>query len=354
MSKETLEYLNFHTLIGNTAARGTAWHYRAEYQGAESNHYDGPVPVTDVERRLFDWTAVSQPVAVQVPADIMTATHVDEDGRPARWQILTDKQAITRSDNHHVMGIFSDGYAMHQYKTWLLQTVANILDDDLSISSAGLLRDGAVAWVEVSVPETLKTPEGLDFRPNLLATTSFDGSIATTYKRTITATVCDNTLSAALGEKGHTYKVRHSRYSHARIAKARQALDVVHTMAEDFTAQVAHLARIQVTPRAWARFLDEAVPLTGDKGKPLAGRALTLAENKREGINAMYRHDLRAAPWQGTALGVVQAVNTYDHHATTIRGATRPERNMLRTITGGFDRSITNTLGMLNKALQTT
>ena len=49
--------------------------------------------------------------------------------------------------------------------------MANILDDDLSISSAGLLRGGAVAWVEVSVPESITTPEGVVFRPNLLATT---------------------------------------------------------------------------------------------------------------------------------------------------------------------------------------
>jgi len=57
------------------------------------------------------------------------------------------------------MGVFTDGYVMHPYEEWLLTTVANILDDDLSISSAGLLREGAVAWVEVSVPEAVTTPE---------------------------------------------------------------------------------------------------------------------------------------------------------------------------------------------------
>jgi len=51
------------------------------------------------------------------------------------------------------------------------------LDDNLSISSAGLLRN-RVAWVEVSVPDNITTPEGVVFRPNPLATTSFDGSLA--------------------------------------------------------------------------------------------------------------------------------------------------------------------------------
>ncbi len=50
-------------------------------------------------------------------------------------------------------------------------------------------------------PTTITTPEGVEFRPNLLATTSFDGSIATTFKRTVTATVCDNTRELALAEK---------------------------------------------------------------------------------------------------------------------------------------------------------
>jgi len=86
-------------------------------------------------------------------------------GKPVRWVAVEDRQAICRSDadNGKVMGIFAPGYTMHQYREWLLTTVANILDDDLSISSAGLLRGGAVAWVEVSVPESITTPEGVTF-----------------------------------------------------------------------------------------------------------------------------------------------------------------------------------------------
>ena len=48
MSRETLQHLNTNTLIGNTDHRGTAWHYRAEHQGDEPNHYPGPIPIADV------------------------------------------------------------------------------------------------------------------------------------------------------------------------------------------------------------------------------------------------------------------------------------------------------------------
>ena len=122
MSNETLQHLNIHTLIGNTDQRGTAWHYRAEHQGEESNHYPGPIPVGDVERRLFHWDAVSRRVGVEVTADIATMTHLDDEGVPMRWQVIEDKQAICRDDTEHLMGIFTPGYQMHQYREWLLTT----------------------------------------------------------------------------------------------------------------------------------------------------------------------------------------------------------------------------------------
>jgi phage/plasmid-like protein (TIGR03299 family) len=341
MSKETLEHLNTNTLIGNTTQRGTAWHYRAQHQGDESNHYPAAIPLPDVQRRLFHWTAQSRRIAVEIPADLGAMTHLTPDGSPAAWAVVDGRQAIARSDraDGHVMGIFATGYQMHQYVQWLLTTVADILDDDLAISSAGLLRDGAIAWVEVSVPDSITTPEGVTFRPNLLATTSFDGSIATTFKRTITDTVCDNTRDLALAEKGQHYKIRHSRHSAARLAPARQALAMIHTLADDFTAEVATLCATQVTANQWNQFLDAHTPRHHPGTRQLlTGRSLTSADKKRDTLQRLYRHDPRVAPWAGTAHGVLQAVNTYEHHEATIRGTDRAERNMLRTATGDYER----------------
>jgi len=323
MSRESLTWLNTNTLIGCTDKRGTAWHWRAEEQGEQSNHYPGPIPLEDVQDRLFHWQAESRRLAVEVPAQVVNATHW-ESGLPMRWTVLEDKQAICRSDDtgSAVMGIFGPGYTRHQYREWLLTTVADLLDDDLAISSAGLLRGGAIAWVEVSMPDTITTPEGVAFRPNLLATTSFDGSIATTYKRTVTDTVCDNTRELALSESGQEVKVKHSRNSHA----------------DEFAAEVAQLCATTVTPGQWQRFLDVQVPQADATGQPLTGRALTFAGTKRDTLAGLYRTDPRVAPWAGTAHGVLQAVSTYDQHHTTVRGGSRAERNSLKTITGDFGR----------------
>ena len=68
MSNETGEWLNTMTLIGFTEKRGNAWHYREELQGDEPNHYVGPVPVEDVQRRLFNFKVVERRVAVSAAA----------------------------------------------------------------------------------------------------------------------------------------------------------------------------------------------------------------------------------------------------------------------------------------------
>lgn len=332
MSKETISWLNLNTLIGFTEKRGHAWHYKAAEQGSENNHYIGAIPVADVERRLFNWTAVEG----QLTATALTETGV----------IVTrdeDRKAIMRSDTGAILGIFKNGYEPHQYTEWLLNTVASILDDSLSIGSAGLLKNGAVAWVSVEVPDTIVTPSGVSFRPNLLACTSFDGSVATTFKRCITNTVCDNTMSAALREQGETFKVKHTRYSGMKLMEAREALSVLHGIEETFAAQVEELTNTTVTDRQWNAFLDSLVPSKPTDSK----RSLTMATNKREAISLMYDHDTRVAPWRGTAWGVVQAVNTFTHHGGIVRGADRAERNMLRAVTGGVDTLDSSTLDTL-------
>jgi phage/plasmid-like protein (TIGR03299 family) len=252
------------------------------------------------------------------------------------------------------MGVFAAGYVMHQYDQWLLTTVADLLDDDLAISSAGLLKKGAIAWVEVSVPQNITTPEGVEFRPNLLATTSFDGSIATTFKRTVTATVCDNTRELALAETGQQFKVKHTRGSQVKLAPAREALALVHSLADQFAAEVAQLCATTVTDRQWRLFLDRHAPLLHHvTGRALTGRARTLVEHKRAALHRLYDQDERVAPWTGTAYGVLQAVNTYEHHASPVRGASRAERNQLRAVTGDFGRLDRNTWNTLTGVLHT-
>jgi phage/plasmid-like protein (TIGR03299 family) len=325
MSAETYEWLNTQILVGYTDptyGRGNAWHYREDLQGAEPNHYAHAIPVDDVLRRLFFWNAVEAESCVRVP---------NGDGT---FRIISDpeRKAIVRSDNDTVFAVFKNSYQVHQYKQWLLDTVANIIDDnDLAIGGAGLLKQGAKAYVQVELPETVKTPMGFDIRPHLLACTSHDGTLSSTFQLVSTVVVCDNTLAGALGEKTAKHKVRHSKHSIGKLQSVRDALGIIHEYTDELMLELERLSTQQVTDREFTAIIEHLVPLATDID--VRPQVKARVENKQELLRHLYANDPMVAPWKGTALGVLQMWNTYNHHYAG-NDKTRVERNMLNGING--------------------
>lgn len=332
MSKETIEWLNNNTLIGYTDKRGAAWHAT---HGADSpNHYTGPVPVEDVRSRLFNWKPLEASIIVTATTDDGILVVPDE-----------TRKAILRPDTQSILGVFKSGYQIHDYDEWLIHNVESILDADLAIGSAGLLRGGAVAWVQIEMEDTIDV-EGVKYRPFLTATTSLDGSIATTYFDGAQVTVCDNTLAIARATAEHEFKVKHSSQSLTKVTAVRDALQIMHGINEAFEAEVRELVATSVSERQWDAFLDRFVPMPE---KP--GRAMTLAEQKRDELNVLWTADERASQWHGTGWGVLAAANTWMHHFQAVRGVSREERNMERVVMGRVGDADAAVLGALEMAL---
>lgn len=334
MSQETLDWLNQNTLIGFTSKRGEAWHYRASDQGDEPNHYVGAIPVEDVRRRLFHWTPVEGTFETTVTIAGLPVTLTDP-----------DRKSIVRPDTLDILGSFKSGYKVHGYDQWLVQNVENIIDTsegDLHIGSAGLLRKGAVAWVQFELEENREVAD-VAFRPFLTAATSLDGSLSTTYKTGAQVVVCDNTLSAALNGEGSAFKVKHSRNSLGRISEVRDALGIIYDLADDLAAEIEHLTDERVSESTWTRFVDELTK-TPDSASL---RSRNMAQSKRDILQSLWTGDPRVSPWRNTKYGVVAAVNTYEHHFATVRNAHRAERNMLNVVTGQVDKSDLDTLAVL-------
>lgn len=316
MSTETTEWLNRNVLVGFTEQRGNAWHYRASAQGDEPNHYTGAIPIEDVRRRLFSWQALAVPMYVT--------------GKNDEQHTVPNRVAIVRDDTYEVLGVPSASYQPHQYEDALLSNVEHVIDDNIQIGSAGLLKNGAVAWVQIEMPDNLRVAD-VEFRPNLLATTSFNGSIATTYKRTVTIVVCDNTRATALQEQGQEYRVRHTANSSLRLGDAREALGIVFQLGDEFSREIETLLGTKVSDAEFDRFLESLVPIKDDKNEAAASRA----RNERDVYRSLWREDERVAPWRGNAFGAIQAVNTYRQHVKPTRGDTlRVERTMMNTLTG--------------------
>lgn len=335
MTRETLTHLNTQTLIGFGRQ---AWHFRADLQGDEANHYPHAIPGADVRRRLFSFDAVSAPLMALSPTGpVSVSGHV----------------ANVRSDTGEVLGIVSERYTLHQFHDSLLDGVAKITGSGLGISSAGVLKGGAVGWVSVSLADTTTTPEGVEFLPYLMAYGSHDGSLVTGYKRVITNVVCDNTMGMALREgAGGNYRIRHTRNSAIRIADAQAALGIIVESGDTFAAQVKDLCEQAVTPAQWSAFVEAHVPMP-EAGRDKTSRGVTMAESKRDSLKSLWVNDARVAPWSGTAWGVVQAVNTHAHHVQTVRGTTRGERNTLATLSGDWDALDVATMATLDRILTT-
>lgn len=349
MSKETMEDLQTNTLIGMVSERGHAWHRRDDLRRLpdgtllEDNHYPGMIPVADVKRRLFDWQPEHLPVAYlrplpEAPTGGFVNAVVQFNG--AFYEVLPTQRSlhgVIRSDNDYDMGIFSASAHHSPYSVTLIREAERLTGATLGISSAGLLSKGGRAWVELSLPETLHDPKsGFNYRPNLLKADSMDGTLAMTSALTINATVCDNTLSLNLSEaanSGRIFRRKHTSGCADNLNEERQVLGILEESADDFLAQLHALIEVEMSEKQVIEVLDIIMPLPVE-----LGRARTQADNRRENWLHIYHNDPMAAEWAGTALGVVQTHNTYDHWYSRVQGP-RSERNTWRVINGEREKT---------------
>lgn len=330
MSKETIQWLNENTLIGFTEKRGKAWHHRA----GSDNHYTGGIPIEDVRSRLFNWHAEEHPLHVG-NADSGQFSIPSADTIPGY-------KAWVHPVTGETLGVHKATRALHQYDEWLLDTTADILDADLQIGTAGLLRGGRIAWLQAEVPDTIETPEGVSFRPFILARSSMDGSVATTFSRSVTNTVCDNTMAIAATEHGgQRITFRATGNSEVKLGEAREALGIVYTAADDFAKQVAELTATPFLNADMHRLLELEIPgeVPGAADSKRDYAHWKKVQAKRAYVFDLWRFDERVAPWTGTAFGAWQAFNTFDQHERTIRSSNRVERNQLQLVKGQQDRA---------------
>lgn len=334
MGTETQTWRNQYCLIGRVSERGKAWHYDESLQGDEGNHYDGFIPVEDVRRRLFNWTADKQP---------LYRMEMSEDGvGPVE---IPNRFGLFRSDTGDCLNVVTSSYVEHQYDDALLGTVATLLDvadGELGIASAGLLSGGGTAWVQVEPPEGV-TVGGDEMFPFLAAATSHNGDYATSYRAGVLRIVCENTLAAGMDETrrngrfaGDVVKFKHTANAQTSIAEARATLGIVFQIKDEFAAEVEALLAVPVSEARFDLMQDIVFPAPkADDGGDPSEVALTRWQDRRQERRQMFQMDPRVAPWTGTGWGFVQTMNTWAQHSATVRGD-RAERNQHKFLSGEF------------------
>lgn len=344
-----------HALIGNTDKRP---HWIGKTDGTLPT-YPGPIPVAEVERRLFNWEAISVPTGNFIPvgvedADLLIPTRDGKGNIPVKAVVNNGAQAIVRSDDFSELGRFTLSYQIHDYKVWLIRTVSEILQQNVSILSALTLKNGAQAAIEIGLDETMHdSKSGLEFWPFILAYTSMDGSLATTFSAFNRLLVCDNMMRSihnTARAAGRQSKLRHTvnSLSDNAIHGVRSAMGILELEANSMVDYMHGLLEIPLSRSQWLKTIDLLDPMPEDGASKAK---ITKTENRRERLDAMYRESDMVAPWAGTAFGGLQAVSTFQHNEASVRGASRLERVYDRTIRGDMADSDLKTLQAMSTVL---
>lgn len=376
MSKYSIDYLQTHTLVGDVAVNGLPWTARnwdsSGSDAVDTNHrnsngkkwlWDGKVPLK-AAKEFFAGFQVDSRFAAQVrparPGDTNLPTFTGEDD--ILYVVILDQSrqyvSDTATDFPHFVP--KAGYVIHPFTENLIERTARIVGDSagsLHIDSVGVLADGGEGWVSIATGSLITLPEGVDYYPHVLASSSHTGTLATSLQAVITMTVCDNTRACALGEgkaNGTVSKARHSKQSQTRLSEgeseARIALGLMDTANEEFAENVKTLCETPVSDKQWDAFMDSLAPITEDSTK----NAITRAENFRDSVTGIYRNDARNL-WTGTAFGALQAVNTHDlWERKAHTGTDVALRNMRDTITGKSDARETERFNALQAVLVAT
>jgi phage/plasmid-like protein (TIGR03299 family) len=283
--------------------------------------YEGEVPLDDVLEKLFDWDAVKCPVEV-----------VMLNGRRVP---IADRHAIVHSKTDKVFKFATDSYVIHQFHEWLLSNVAKILDSELVIGVAGVLRSGGGAFVTVEGSENMESRNGIEIKPKLLAASSHDSKLATSYKMVGTILRCENMLTSSLWQKKAPWNNRHTLHSLTRLDSVREVLGIqLKDNANAMCNFVDSLAEVTVTNAQWLEIVEKLVPIEDGTREQAKARL----ENKRLVLHDMWENDPRCNPWKGSGFGAFQVFNTHQLHIAG-SGSTRIDRNMRNILSTESQRS---------------
>lgn len=324
---DTRKWLDANTLVGFTDEREFFGHRKGAH-----NTYPQSIPVEDVMERLFNWEAIALPMAAVITDAEKTLFSGDTN------LVASDMIGLWASDNGDFLGSHSSDYKVHQYREWLVVKVGRLLAQGFAIGAAGFLQGRKKAWISAELA-TFETVDGVKFRPQILAGTSHNGTLSSTFKMINTLLVCDNMVNSQLRKgDGAVVRKKHTKHSELDIESAQNDLGLIIDGADKFKAELEKLTARKVNPQQWSRFLDAYVPMPVEEG-----RGRTMAENKREILSDLWTNNEMVSPWMGTAFGVLQAINTYQHHESIIRNAaTRFERNIDNALSGvTFEKDVT-------------
>jgi phage/plasmid-like protein (TIGR03299 family) len=291
MSHELTEHVDGRVEYAYRADHGLPWHGLGQQMTPEEYHS------TDawVVKAGMQWKANRSRVRY---------------GEGASSQIFEGAHVLFRSDTKAPLGIVSPAYKTVQPRD-LLDVFRNVLrEGGLEMSSAGTLFGGKRFWCTAKIGEGSPVSMRDRIGAYLLGVSSLDGSLKTSFRRSSTRVVCNNTLRMAFAEGPAELTVSHR--SHFDAKAVREFMQLNTAAWDSFRHTIARLANKPVDKEV------SAVVLQG-----LFGGAGKDADKVRESVGYKTVLDLFNGSGKGakldgafgTAWGLLNAVTEYaDHH----------------------------------------
>lgn len=227
-----------------------------------------------------------------------------------------------------VLGVgLSKEYRVMQNRA-ALQILQDVVDESGAIfEAAGTLRDGKQAWILARLPDEILIggDKAEAHVPYLMATNSFDGSLAVGLHSTFTRVVCANTVRIGVNGAKSSFRIRHTESMEGRVAEARAALGLVFAHTELWAAEMERLVTIDISDGDVEEFLAKLLPVKASSTPSMPNSVL----NRRSVIRDMYLHTPDLDNVRGTAYGLLQATADFADHRLPVKQESRFRAAML-------------------------
>ena len=229
-------------------------------------------------------------------------------------------QLVYRDVDGKQLSVMGHGYRPVQVRESHEILESFVQDGSIAIDTMGTLNGGKRTFIAASITgDPLEVVPGDMLEKYLLCADSFDGSLAHTFTSVATLTVCQNTLRAALNEKGRTAKGRHTKgvLGKNRIAKLRETLGIATVEIEEFAKFGNRLAGFKMKPQEIEDF--HKALIFGDKPIPATIDRDTTTPQQRTALGEL-SWLMTDGPGQelegraGTAWGALNSVTAWTNH----------------------------------------
>lgn len=192
-------------------------------------------------------------------------------------------------------------------------------DERFTKDAAGALGDGERIWTTWRFAEDL-TVAGDKIVPRLLASTSYDATMASRFEATTTRVVCENTLRAAWSSAKAVLKVTHRSKLNGDVV--RQRLATIVSSFDQFKAMGDAMAQRVATPQETATFVRNLLDIPVDaQRKDISTRTQNMVEDLERDIRTTLRERNTTDPDLWCLLNGVTRYVDHDRSVRTDNGA---------------------------------